>query len=274
MIRRTLAVTATVAMLLAFPALLKGVFIAPHAVFIDHVMRSAEVTLGAGEVAEEVTVDLAFGYPDTDSAGTPFLNMLDDPADHPSAAGWIRAFPRRVRLEPNDRRTVRLLATPPPGLPDGEYWARLVVEARGASIPVASTDSGVRAGLDLVFRLVVPVTYRKGTVTTGIAITGIEAAVVGDSLEIWLAANRLGNGAWLGTTRFALLTGDGEAVGDWAIPMAVYYPIRRRFAYPLGRLVSGAYQLAVQLATERDDLEEDDVLQAPTVDTTVVFAVP
>src|SRR5207249_4490269 len=31
---------------------------------------------------------------------------------------------RRLTIAPLQRQTVRLLATPPPGLPDGEYWAR------------------------------------------------------------------------------------------------------------------------------------------------------
>lgn len=274
MTRRAPTVLALLAALLSLPAVLRGVFVAPHAIFIDDRSRAAQVTLGAGDAPEEVTIDLAFGYHDTDSTGTPFLRMVDDPdSTYPSAADWIRAFPRRVRLEPGERRTVRLLATPPDGLPDGEYWARLIVTSRGASAPIASTDTAVQAGVELVFRLVVPVSFRKGRVTTGIALGGLQASAADDSLVIWMDAERLGNGAYLGTARFGVLDGDGRAVRDWAIPLAVYYPIRRRFVFRLDGLAPGTYRLGLRLDTDRDDLEPDDVLPARPVGDTVAFAV-
>lgn len=270
---RTIGVA--VAVLLTVPAILEGVFVAPHAVFMRDGEPAAQVTLGAGDAPEEVSVDLAFGYHDTDSLGTPFLRFVEDPdSTYPSAAAWIRAFPRRMRLEAGDRRTVRLLATPPADLPDGEYWARLIVTSRGASLPVATTDTTVRAGVEIVFRLVVPVTFRKGRVTTGIALSALDASASGDSLVVLADAARLGNGSYLGTARFAVLDTADAVVRDWAIPVAVFYPIHRRFVFGLDGLPPGTYRLALRLATERDDLEADDVMQAPPVTDTVAFVVP
>jgi len=260
---------------LAVPVLLQSVFIAPHAVFIDEKTGGAQVTLGAGDAAEEVTVDLAFGYPDVNPDGMPYLHMVDDPGDEfPSAAEWIRAFPRRVRLEPGDRRTLRLLATPPADLADGEYWARLIVTARGATTPVASTDTTVRAGLDIVFRLIVPVTYRRGAVSTGVALQWFEAAMEDDSLVAWMGVDRFGNAAFLGTAEFTVLDDDGTALRDWAIPMGIYYQMDRRFVFHVDDLPSGSYRLALRLAAERKDLEDNQVLPAAPVGDTVAFVVP
>ena len=276
MSRRWRLASLALAVLVGLPALLQAVFIAPHVVFIGDETRAGQVTVGNnGDEPEEITVDLMFGYPDTDSVGTPFIHFIEDPgAEYPSAAEWIRAFPRRMRLGPGDRQILRLLATPPANLPDGEYWARLIVTSRGGTIPVASTDTTVRAGLQLVFRLVAPVIYRKGNVSTGITLTSLEASVVDDSLVVWVAATRLGNAAYLGTAQFAVLTEDGTGVRDWTIPLAVYYPITRRFVFRDVGLPPGSYRLTLRLAAEREDIEGDHVLPAPPVGDTVAFVVP
>ena len=97
------------------PVVLSAVLVAPHAVFIDHRSRTGRITLAnPGTEPEEIEIELKFGYPETDSAGNPYVKLIDEPPPGaPSAAGWIRAFPRRVRLEPGQRQVVRLLATPP-----------------------------------------------------------------------------------------------------------------------------------------------------------------
>ncbi len=156
--------------LLVTPALIKAVYVTPHAVFIDHDVKSAQVNLGnPGDAAEEVTVALMFGYSETDSLGTPVIRYIEEPGpEYPSAAGWIRAFPRRVRIEPGDRQVVRLLATPPADLPDGEYWTCLIVSSHGAAIPLATGDTAVRAGVTLEIRIVTSVIYRKGELGTEI----------------------------------------------------------------------------------------------------------
>jgi hypothetical protein len=254
---------------------LGAVFIAPHAVFIDHETKSAQVILGnGGDAPEEVSVDLRFGYPSTDSLGTPYIHFLDQPGpEYPSAQGWIRAFPRRIRLEPGDRQTVRLLATPPPDLPDGEYWTRLIVTSRGAAVPVATADTAVRAGIDLELRLVVAVSYRKGALATGVALTRLAASVAPDSLVIWMGVARQGNAAYLGTARFTVLDSAGAVAREWATPISVYYPFDRRFVVPLEELAPGAYRLALTLVAERGDLEARRVLPAATVGDTVAFEV-
>jgi hypothetical protein len=265
-----------VVLFVLFARALAAVFIAPHAVFIDHETKSAQVTLGnGGDAPEEVTVDLKFGYPTTDSLGTPYLHFVDAPGpEYPAAQDWIRAFPRRIRLEPGDRQVVRLLANPPADLPDGEYWARLIVASRGAAVPVATADTAVRAGLELELRLVVSVSYRKGALTTGVALTRLEASVAGDSLVAWMGVERSGSAAYLGSARFSVLDSAGAAVREWATPISVYYPYDRRFVVPLEGLAPGAYRLALALVAERSDLEARRVLPAPTVGDTVAFVVP
>ena len=249
------------------PAIIWAIYVSPTAVFMDPRTRDASVTIGnSGETPEEATIELKFGFPDADSAGTPYIRFVDDPGpEFASAAAWIRPFPQRVRLEPGTQQVVRLLARPPADLPDGEYWTRMIITGRGASVSLPTQDSGVRVGVGLEIRLVTSVTWRQGRVTTGVAVRNLTAEADGDSLAVWANLARLGNAAYLGTADIELTTARGTVVHRWAIPLSVYYPVRRRFAYPTGRLEPGDYKVRFRLRAERPDLPEGRVLPAATV---------
>lgn len=253
--------------LTALPAVIHAIYVNPTAVFIDDRTRSAQITIGnSGDEAEEATIELKFGFPDVDSAGTPYVRFVEDPGpEFRSAADWIRAFPQRVRLEPRTQQTVRILANPPADLPEGEYWTRMIVTGRGATIPVTSTDSNVRAGLNLEIRLVTSVTFRKGRVTTGAVIRGLTADTEGDSLSVWAHMAREGNGAYLGTADIQLVTPRGQIVKTWATALSIHYPVRRRFSYPLDSVPPGDYRVRFRLRSERPDLPAGRAISAPTV---------
>ena len=249
------------------PAIIEAVYVSPTAVFMDDHSGAAQVIIGnSGDQPEEATVELRFGFPDADSAGTPYIRFVDDPGtEFPSAADWIRAFPQRVRLEPHSQQVVRLLAQPPKDLPDGEYWTRMIVTGRGTTLPVASADSGVHAGVDLVIRLVTSVTFRKGKVHTGVVLPDLSADADGDSLTVWTHLDRQGNAAYLGTADIELETARGSVVRHWSSALGVYSPMRRRFSFQLDSVPPGDYRVRMRLRAEREDLPTDRVLPAPTV---------
>lgn len=247
----------------------QGVLVAPHAVIMDHRTRSGSITLyNPNDEPAEVTLSSFFGYPVTDSAGAFELRMIEHPQPaYPSAAPWIDAFPKRVLLGPKQRQTVRLLARPPAGLADGEYWARLVISAKGGTLPVGGpTDSsGVRVALALEVRTVIPLQYRKGPVATGVRTSSLAVAVEQDSLAVRVRLDRTGNAAFLGTLRGALVDSAGRVVAAVSSPLAVYYDMEPRLTAPLppGGLRPGRYRLRVDVAAQREDLPPELVLATP-----------
>jgi hypothetical protein len=258
----TLTVTA-----LTVPAVIEAIYVSPTAVFMDERTRSTQITIGnSGDSPEEATIELRFGFPDADSGGTPYVRFVDDPGpEFPNAAEWIRPFPQRVRLEPGTQQVVRLLARPPEGLPDGEYWTRMIVTGRGAVLRVAGGDSAVRAGVNLEIRLVTSVTYRKGRVSTRAVIRDLAAEAEGDSLVVWASLAREGNAAYLGTADVEVVTRSGAVARRWSTPLAIHYPMRRRFVFPLESVEPGDYTVRFRLRAQRPDLPQDRVLPAPTV---------
>jgi hypothetical protein len=265
--RWTVSLALATAALAILPVLLEAILVAPHAVFMDHRSRTGQVFLvNTGDTPEEVSIDLKYGYPATDSTGTVFIKLIDQPdSSEPSAAAWIKAYPRRAVLAPGQRQVVRLLARPPAALPDGEYWSRIIATSRGSKVAVVGGDSTVSAGLTLELRTIISLSYRKGAVHTGVSVTDLRAIRHADSLEIWFGAERQGNAAFLGTLVYELVSEDGKPRGQWETPVAVYHPLSRRYVFPLDSVPAGRYTLRMRLTTARNDLDQRNILPAEPV---------
>jgi hypothetical protein len=255
----------------------QGLVVAPHAVYVDARTRSAAITLyNPGSEAVEAGISFLYGYPVTDSAGNFTLLEPDSlTPDMPAASRWVDAFPKRVSIPPLARQTVRLLARPPAGLPDGEYWARVVVAAKGGTLPVTGTDTaGIQIGLSLEVRTVIPLIYRKGALRTGISVATIKSARKGDSLEVRAHLRREGTAAYTGTARGALVNAAGKTVATFSEPIAVYYDAEPAFALSVISLPPGSYRLRLEFSSERPDIAPDVLLRSPVVRDSVEVTLP
>lgn len=275
--RRTLGIVAA-ALVAAVTLSAQGVMIAPHAVFIQRGARSGSVTLMNPDTAPvEVSVEVFYGFTATDSTGQLTLRTIDHPdSTQPSAAAWLQAFPRRLTIAPREQQVVRLLASPPAGLPDGEYWARLAFTARAGQLPVAGVadTAKVKVGLTLQVRTVIGVHYRKGAVTTGLSLSALEAVRRGDSVIVHARLARSGNAAYLGTVHGSVVGPAGQTVGDFRIPVTVFFANEPRWAVGIGNAPAGRYLLRIETITDRDDLSQDVMLPAPAVRDSVVVSAP
>jgi hypothetical protein len=256
----------------------QGVMVAPHAVFIDHTQRSGSVLLyNPGTQPVEVAISTIFGVPKTDSAGTIKLDTLIADSST-SALAWIQAFPRRLTVGPRERQTIRLLARPPVGLADGEYWLRLVIAAQAGRVPISGVadTTAIQIGLTLEVRTIIGVNYRKGPVSTGVTLSNLRAEIIGDSLISRARIERRGNAAFIGTIRETLIDSTGavraQLSGDSSVttyesPVGVYFTMEPRLASGIAKpgLRAGRYWLRYEIVTDRDDLDPKVVLKAPAV---------
>ncbi|HEX9165394.1 MAG TPA: hypothetical protein VF862_05760 [Gemmatimonadales bacterium] len=269
LLARSVLLASLVSGALAGSAGAQGILVAPHAVVVDPQTRTGWLQLlNTGTEPVEVTIEAFFGYPVTDSTGQLALRTIEQPDPSlPSAVAWIRAFPRRAVIPAQGRQTVRLLVTPPAGTPAGEYWARLAITAQAGAVPLASQDTSqaISVGLNVQIRTVIALLYRRGAVTTGIAVSDLRAGVEGDSLIVRTRLSRQGNGAYIGNLRGALLNAGGREVARFEAPLGVYYQLDPRFSLPVGGLPPGEYRLRIEAVTDRNDLPPDQLLKAPTV---------
>lgn len=218
-------------------------------------------------------MDLRYGYPDTDSAGALVYRLFDSTeAGSPSAASFVSVYPRRVVLAPGARQVVRLVAAPPQGLAEREYWARLVIKSNPQTIvDVTGADPGVRAGLQLEMRTVIPVLYRRGEVRTALRVDSAEARRSGDSVSVNAVLQPEGNAAYIGTATFELLDARGGMTASWRVPVAIHLRQKRKFLFqlPESARAGEVHRLRVSVVTERNDLAGSRILPAPPVQVVV-----
>jgi hypothetical protein len=232
-----------------------AVSVSPLAVYIDDRSRTGTLTLyNPGSRPEEIRVEFGFGYPTSDDEGNVTVNVTEAaPAGEPSALPWLQAFPQRLVLEPGQRQVVRIIARPPSGLPQGEYWARALVRARGGQAPIEQRTGDVSVSIEVETVVVVAVNYRNGAVSTGLRVDAASAEAVGDTVAATVDLTREGNAAFLGRLRVELLDAAGRVVAEREEVLAVYRSIRRRV---LVAVPEGAVPVTARLTmdTRRSDL--------------------
>ena len=254
-----------------------AVTVSPSAVYIDGRSRSSVITLvNQGGLPEEIEISFAFGYPHNDASGqivVPLFAADSVPPGEPSAVGWIRAFPRRLVLQPGQKQVVRILVNPPRGLPDGEYWARILVSSTGGEPPVEKQmGNGVSIALRTRTVIVTAVSYRQGDVRTGVQVDHASAAPAPGGVALRLDLSRLGNAAYLGHLRAELLAPDGKLLGEADTDLAVYRQLHADLLIPLERDAPPGSSVRFRFSTERPDLPPDGPLPAAPVRGTVPVA--
>jgi hypothetical protein len=246
-------------------ALVRAVSVSPMSVFLDHRTRTGTLTLyNPNPLPEEIDISFAFGYPQSDSTGTVTVPLVDTaPVGEPSAVHWLRAFPRRLVLEPGQQQVVRILAQPPADLPDGEYWARVLVSATGGRPPVEQqVQPDVRVAISMRTIIVTSLNYRKGRLSTGARVTAANAVRAADTLIATLDMERLGTAAYLGRIDVEVLNTAGRTIAREEDVISIYRTLRRRFEFAD---MADAARVRYTLVTERPELGQSNIIAAPAV---------
>lgn len=244
-----------------------AVAVSPTALYIDSRSRTGTVTLyNPGALPEEIEIGFAFGYPTSDPSGNISVPLTTEaPEGEPSAVEWMRAFPRRLVLQPGQRQVVRIMVTPPAGLAEGEYWARLLITSRGGQPPIEQTVGGVTTQIEVETVMVLAVNYRNGRVHSGVSVTGSEVRREGEHVLVASDLQRNGNAAFLGRIRAELLDEAGRVVGTEEQLVAVYRGLRSVIRIPVPADARGPFQVRLTVDTTRDDLPPEGPLPADPV---------
>jgi P pilus assembly chaperone PapD len=233
-----------------------AVAVSPAALFLDLRSPAGTLTLyNGGTLPEELEISFAFGYPVTDADGTVRVEMVDTaPAGEPSIVPWMRAFPRRLVLQPGQRQTLRVMVQPPADLPPGEHWGRVLVRARGGQPPIEQQEGGVRMQINVETVIATAVLFRKGEVSTGVTVAGTAAPAEG-GVRVSLDLARQGNAAFLGRVVTELVAPDGRVAAQREDAVSVYRTLRHVVVLPLPAGASAAgHTVRYRADTDRPDL--------------------
>lgn len=253
------------ALLVSVAAPAWAVTVSPNALYIDHRTRSGTLTLvNTGTRAEEIEINFMFGYPRADSLGNVSVEVVAEaPLGEPSLVPFLRAFPRRLRLEPGQRQVVRIFVQAPADLPAGEYWGRVAITSRGGQAPIEQQQGEIRLQVNVETVVITAVTYRNGSVNTGLDLEGLTAQRSDSAVRVGMLMKRTGNAAYLGRLRLELVDARGTVVAETYEDVAVYRDIRRQFVIGVPQaLAPGGYTVRYSFTSERPDLPPEGPLPA------------
>ncbi len=205
-----------------------GIKISPVQVLVVSPTRSAAIKVHNPSETEEreMWVEVKYGYQTVDEKGGPHVVLLPaDSGGERSAAQWLRPYPQRFVLQPSGVQIVRVVAAPPSDLPDGEYWARVVISSKPTAplrFKQKNQPTGVRSGFIMIEKADIPFHYRKGKLTTGLVIRNVTTTPGKDSMRVAVDLERTGNTSYWGTLTCRLKDHAGKIVSVFKKNLVVY----------------------------------------------------
>lgn len=234
--------------------------VSPVALYLSDQDRHERFTIeNDGTRDKDVVIDIEFGYPVSDDQGMVSFRFVGSPDSHePSAAGWIGVFPESFTLPAGGTQTVVVISSPPPDLPEGEYWARPVLTFR-------STVHDTRGTVDEAdeTQLVLSVNYRHGSVLTGVNLESLSLERERQTVSVIVDMKRTGNAAFLGNLLCRLLA-NGVVVSRESTEVAVYHSLKRRIDFRVPDVKAGVFAVEAELNTNREGNKKNDILKAAT----------
>ncbi len=272
-------ITLTALLLLLFQGVtFAQVTISPTNLFIDdNAQFGSYMVINGSNEAQEISIDFFFAYSQSDETGTRGIVQNDTAREEQfSIANKVRAFPRNFTLAPGQRQTVRLRVSGTNELQDGTYWSRIRTTSSPETPPLEiQSDDAVTARVGIRVEQVTGLFYKKGNVTTGINIVGIDTNTEndGNTLNVLVDLLRTGNSPFLGTITTEVLNAQGRRVLSDFVSTSIYFDGIFKQQLNVQDLQPGNYQVKVTFESDRNDIDKSRLVQMPTSTQTVPFSI-
>ncbi|MCF4101535.1 molecular chaperone [Gillisia sp. M10.2A] len=188
-----------------------------------------------------------------------FVEISDPEENQRFATNFLRYYPRRVTLAPNEAQTVRIQVTRTGDLENGEYRSHIyfrAVEKQVALGEEAKEDSeGISINIKTVFGISIPIIIREGESTTTIDLDDLNLDTSETAPKLSLAIKRSGNMSVYGTLSVKHISPTGTTIEVGLVKgIAVYTPnIKRDFSLNLFQSPEIDYTSGKLLVTYSDE---------------------
>ena len=164
-----------------------------------------------------------------------FLQL--EKADTAQAADkFLRLFPRKVILPPNESQTIRLQLRKPASLKTGEYRSHIYFRAEKENSPLGMKDkrldsTKMAVSITPVFGISIPIIVRHGTLSNKLSLTDLNLVSVNDSIsKLNLTINRNGDKSAYGNLKVIYQPLKGKDIEiAFVNGIGIYTEINKRF---------------------------------------------
>lgn len=219
--------------LFGFHASAQGdLMIMPKRLVFDGSQRSQEINLANTGQDTAVYAISFINYKMTENGN---FEQLENPEEGQRfATDFLRYFPRRVTLAPNEAQTIRVQLTRTGNLEQGEYrshmYFRAVEEQTALGEETKEDSEGISINIKTVFGISIPIIIRHGKSTTDINLSDIELTLTTEVPRLSLIINRDGNMSVYGDLLVEHISPSGDKTEIGQVKgISVYTPNSRRF---------------------------------------------
>ncbi|SHF54876.1 P pilus assembly protein, chaperone PapD [Salegentibacter echinorum] len=155
------------------------------------------------------------------------------------ATKFLRYFPRRVSLAPNEAQTIRVQLTRTGNLEQGEYRSHMYFRAQEAQTALgaeeAEENDGISINIKTVFGISIPIIIREGKNTTEIELSDLSLKLEEETPKLSLNINRSGNMSVYGNLTAEHIAPNGTKTEVGLVKgISVYTPnAKRTFTFQL-----------------------------------------
>lgn len=151
------------------------------------------------------------------------------------AGPYIRFFPRKVTLAPNEAQVVKLQVVKSAQMVNGEYRSHLYFRAVPDEKPLGEAPKqdtgGISISLKPIFGITIPVILRVGENDANVTLSDLSFVMAGDTAKLGLSFNRTGMMSVYGDVKVDYISPSGKKTQVKIVKgVGVYTPIPvRRF---------------------------------------------
>ena len=211
--------------------------IMPKRLVFDGSQRSQEINL-ANTGSDTAVYAISFvNYKMTENGN--FEQIEKPEAGQRFAEDYLRYFPRRITLAPNEAQTIRVQLTRTGNLEQGEYrshmYFRAVEEQTALGEEKPEDSEGISINIKTVFGISIPIIIRHGESTTKVELSDISLDTSGELPKLSLHINRSGNTSVYGNLIVKHFSPQGKETEVGAVKgVSVYTPNEKRnFSFEL-----------------------------------------
>lgn len=215
-----------------------NLLVTPKRVVFEGLKRSEELNL-ANVGSDSATYMISFIQIRMKEDGS--VETITEPDSAQNFADkYLRVFPRRVTLAPNEAQTVKVQVTKTNELSPGEYRSHLYFRAVPNEKPLGEKelvkDSSISVKLIPIFGISLPIIIRQGESNAKLSFSDVSFKVAPDSTPVLnVSFNRTGNMSLYGDIIVNYISSNGKTTQVGTVKgLAVYTPNTvRHFRLPL-----------------------------------------
>jgi hypothetical protein len=251
----------------------------PTAAFIDPNTRTGSMeVVNTSNQMREIGIDFKFGYVAYDENGNQYTEYLDsakmgtagykfeEMEKQHSLAPYIKVFPSKLLVPPQQAATVRFMVTSLPPGEDKFFWTRIVV----SSVPqVEQIDSvgenQVAAQLVITSEMIGLVGMLRGKNNADLSFNLVDNYTDTVNTVLLMKQDKKGNSPFWGIMKMEIFDQDDNLVANTTEGLALYTSCKQGVKFPLDKMEQGKkYKAKVEIRNHREAIPEEFSPEAKT----------